>query len=138
MDQDSINLQGLGQLTELCGEFAAGNYDKARDLLELTREQEHPKMITDLAESFGMMIVKIEAREMRLEQIIEDLEKAKKELEIAKRKLAMENVDLKNEVRKLRIEIDHSQKDKDVADITETDYFKYLQKRVEDLKAGKE
>jgi len=137
MDQNRVVMEVLEQFILLCKEFANGNYDKANELLELTKEEEHPRLIADLAESFGMMIVKIEAREMRLEQIIEDLEKTKGELEIAKKKLALENVGLKNELRKLRIEIDHSQKAQDVADITETDYFKYLEKKAKDLKAPK-
>jgi PAS domain S-box-containing protein len=134
--EPQIALEVLEQLIALCKEFAAGNYDKVNDLVQLTKEQEQPRLIADLAESFSMMILKIEAREFRLEQIIEDLEKTKKELEIAKKRLSLENIDLKNELRKLRIEIDHSQKVNDVADITETDYFKYLQKKAKDLKAG--
>jgi PAS domain S-box-containing protein len=129
-----IALEVLEQLIVLCKEFAAGNYDKVNDLVELTKEQEQPRLVADLAESFSMMILKIETREFRLEQIIEDLEKTKEELEIAKKKLALENIELKNELRKVRIEIDHSQKAKDVAEITETEYFKYLQKKAKDLK----
>ena len=136
MDQDSVKIEVLEHLIVLCKEFASGNYDKVDDLLELTKEQEEPKLIAELAESFGMMIIQIEAREFRLEQIIEDLEKTKKELEIAKKRLARENVELKNELRKLRVEIDPSQKAKDVAEITETDYFRDLQRKAKDLRAG--
>jgi len=131
-------LEVLERLIVLCKEFAAGNYDKVNDLVELTKEQEQPRLVADLAESFSMMILKIETREFRLEQIIEDLEKTKKELEIAKKKLALENIELKNELRKVRIEIDHSQKAKDVAEITETEYFKYLQNKAKELKTAKE
>lgn len=136
MNQDRITIEVLERFISLCKEFAAGHYDRVNELLDLTKEKEHPKFLSELAESFGMMIIQIEAREFRLEQIIEDLEKTKKELEIAKKRLSLENIDLKNELRKLRIEIDHSQKVNDVADITETDYFKYLQKKAKDLKAG--
>ena len=136
MDTKRMTLEVLEQLIVLCKEFAAGNYDKVNDLVELTKEQEQPKLIADLAESFSMMILKIEAREFRLEQIIEDLEKTKEELEIAKKKLAMENVKLKNEVHKLHIGIDHFQKAQDVVKITETDYFKSLQEKAKELKSG--
>ena len=136
MESHPVTLDVLERFIVLCREFAAGNYNKIEDLFELTKEQEQPKLIAELAESFGMMIMKIEAREFRLEQIIEDLTKTKEELEIAKKKLAMENVNLKNEVHKLHIEIDHSQKAKDVVKITETDYFQYLKKKAEDLRAG--
>jgi hypothetical protein len=47
----------------------------------------------------------------------------------------MKSADVPGDV---RIEIDHSQKAKDVAEITETDYFKYLQKKAKDLKAARE
>ena len=136
MDTKRMTLEVLEQLIGLCKEFAAGNYDKVNDLVELTKEEEQPKLIAELAESFSMMILKIEAREFRLEQIIEDLEKTKKELEIAKKKLAVENVKLKNEVHKLHIEIDHFQKAQDVGKITETDYFKSLQEKAKELKSG--
>ena len=136
MNQDSVKIEVFEHLIVLCKEFALGNYEKVDDLLELTKEQEKPRLIAELAESFGMMIIQIEAREFRLEQIIEDLEKTKRELEIAKKKLARENVELKNELRKLRVEIDPSQKAKDVAEITETEYFRDLQKKARDLKAG--
>ena len=130
-----VTLEILEQFILMCKEFAAGNYDKVDSLLELTKEQEQPTLIAEMAESFSMMIVQVEAREFRLEQIIEDLERTKEELEIAKKKLAIENVKLKNEVHKLHIEIDHSQKTKDVVEITETDYFKYLEKKARGLKA---
>lgn len=134
MDRNLVQMEVLERFIFLCKEFAAGNYDKVNELLGLTKEEEQPRLISELAESFGMMIIQIEAREFRLEQIIEDLEKTKEELEIAKKKLAMENIELKNELRKVRIEINHSQKAKDVAEITETEYFKYLQKKAKDLK----
>ena len=136
MEINSVNSNVLEQFILLCKEFASGNYNKIDNLFDLTKEQEQPRLIAELAESFGMMIMKIEAREFKLEQIIEDLKKTKEELEIARKKLAIENVKLKNEVHQLHIEIDHSQKAKDVVTITETDYFKYLQKKAEDLRAG--
>ena len=135
MDKNRIAMEALERFVVLCRECAKGNYEKTNELLELTKERDNPRVIAELAESFGMMIVKIEARELRLEQIIDDLEKTRRDLEIAKKKLARENVELKNELHKLQIEIDHSQKAKDVADITETDYFKSLQKKAKALKA---
>jgi hypothetical protein len=127
-------MEVLERLIVLCQEFARGNYEKVNELSELTIAREHPRVVAELAESFGMMMVKVEAREVRLEQIIEDLEKTKRELEIARKKLAMENVELKKELHKLQVEIDHSQKARDVAEITETDYFKSLQEKARDLK----
>jgi len=127
----------LRELISLCKEFAQGKYQKTEDLFELTKKGAYPDLIPELAESFGMMVVQIEAREFRLEQIIEDLEKTKADLEIARQKLAQENIRLKSEVRQLRIGIDHTKKAKEVAKITDTDYFKDLRKRAEKIKGSR-
>jgi hypothetical protein len=50
-------------------------------LFSLSQTDRFPGLFTELAESFGMMMVKVEAREFRLKQIIEELEKTKAELE---------------------------------------------------------
>jgi hypothetical protein len=48
-------------------------------LFELSKKGRYPGVLSELAESFGMMMVKVEAREFRLKEIIEDLEQAKAE-----------------------------------------------------------
>jgi hypothetical protein len=69
-------------LTSLCKKIAAGSYSQTDvyKLFELAKTQRYPGIFTDLAESFGMMMVKLEAREYQLKQIIEDLEKKNKQM----------------------------------------------------------
>jgi hypothetical protein len=50
-------------------------------LFEFAKEGRYPSLLVELAESFGMMLVKVEAREFERSQIIEELEKAKAKLE---------------------------------------------------------
>ena len=42
---------------------------------------------------------------------------------------------LRNEIRELRIEIDHVKRDKQVAEITDSDYFKQLQQKAQEMKS---
>jgi len=66
-------------LNSLCQKITAGNYNQADvdRLFELAKTQRYPELLTELAESFGMMMVKLEAREFRLKQMIEGLEQEK-------------------------------------------------------------
>jgi two-component system cell cycle sensor histidine kinase/response regulator CckA len=50
-------------------------------IFELARTGKYPDYIVDLAESFGMMIVKVEAREFRLEKNLEQLQNLNQELQ---------------------------------------------------------
>ena len=71
----------LQSLIKWTGEVSKGRYDNAKEIFEFTNKDRYPGLIADLAESFGMMLVKIEAREYRLEQMIEDLHLKNVELE---------------------------------------------------------
>ncbi len=83
----------LTELIKLTGEVSSGNYDNARDIFEFTKTGTYPGLISDLAESFGMMLVQIEAREYRLEQMIEDLAQKNKQLQETLQKVALlENI----------------------------------------------
>ena len=66
-------------LNSICKKIASGKYDQSDvdRLFDLSKTQKYPGIYTELAESFGMMMVKVEARETHLKQIIEELEKAK-------------------------------------------------------------
>jgi hypothetical protein len=59
--------------------IASGNYDKndVEMLFELSKTGRYPSLFTEMAESFSMMMVKVEAREFRLKEIIQELEEAK-------------------------------------------------------------
>ena len=66
-------------MNTICKKIASGKYDQSDvdRLFDLSKTQKYPGIFTELAESFGMMMVKVEARETHLKQIIEELEKAK-------------------------------------------------------------
>ena len=70
-------------LNSACKRIASGQYEKsdADKLFELAKKGRYPSLLAELAESFGMMLVKVEAREFERAQIIKELEKAKAELE---------------------------------------------------------
>ncbi len=72
----------IAKLKNLCHEISHRKYDKAavEELFELTKKGVYPDTLSDLAESFGMMMVRLEAREFRLEQTLEELERAHKQL----------------------------------------------------------
>ena len=59
--------------------IASGDYDKkdVERLFELSKTGKYPGLFTEMAESFAMMMVKIEARDFHLKQVIEELEKTK-------------------------------------------------------------
>jgi hypothetical protein len=50
-------------LTKLCEELSLGRYAECDRLFELTREDSAPHELVRLAEAFGMMLVRVEARE---------------------------------------------------------------------------
>lgn len=58
------------RLISIIEQVAEGNY--SNDIMEFTRP-EYDRMSQRLAEAVGMMMVKVEAREHRLEQLIEEL-----------------------------------------------------------------
>ena len=59
--------------------IASGYYDNkdVERLFELSKTGKYPSLFTEMAESFAMMMVKIEARDFHLRQVIEELEKTK-------------------------------------------------------------
>ena len=79
MDFERYYLDLFEMLNECCKKIASGRYDKADSdrLFELSKKGRYPGFLSELAESFGMMMVKVEAREFRLKEIIEELEQAK-------------------------------------------------------------
>jgi putative nucleotidyltransferase with HDIG domain len=61
---------GLQQLLEKIARVAAGDY--SNDIMALTTEAT-PEPIRSIAEAMGLMMVKVEAREFRLEQLVDEL-----------------------------------------------------------------
>ena len=79
MDFERYYLDLFEMLNTCCKKIASGKYDKADSdrLFELSKKGRYPGVLSELAESFGMMMVKVEAREFRLMEMIEELEQAK-------------------------------------------------------------
>ena len=75
----------IDKLVRIAGEISRGKYSKR--MTDMTRDK-YPPEISCLAEAFGMMMVKLEARELQLSRLISSLRKKKKEL-------AQENINLR-------------------------------------------
>ncbi|HTJ01145.1 MAG TPA: hypothetical protein VL492_00015 [Methylovirgula sp.] len=129
------NSQFLADLQILCQAIARGDYDGLDSLFALTGATDVPSDIRDLAESFGSMVVQIEAREFHLSEMLSELKESNRKLAEAERKLAAENVTLRSEVTRLKIEIDQARKDDEVAEIADTEYFQDLQSRARSMRA---
>ena len=83
MDFERYYLDLFEMLSLACKKIATGQYEKsdADRLFEFSKKGRYPSFLAELAESFGMMLVKIEAREFEHSRIIEELEKTKADLE---------------------------------------------------------
>lgn len=79
--------QMFEQLITAAENFSKGNYSEYDRMLAMTDGEQYPPIIARFAEAFGMMAVKIEAREFHLEQIIADLTKTRDDLSISNEKL---------------------------------------------------
>lgn len=87
--------QLLKKMEQVCHDLAWNKYGRVGELFELTKRKIYPEQISRLAESFGMMLVKVEAREYHMEEVLMQLKKANKELEESRKKLRNENAGLK-------------------------------------------
>jgi len=83
MDFAQYYLDLFELLNQCCKKIASGKYDRkdAETLFELAKKGRYPSFLSDLAESFGMMLVKVEGREFELRETIEELKAAKNRLE---------------------------------------------------------
>ena len=79
MEFERYYLDLFEMLNGCCKKIASGKYEKSDSdrLFELAKKGRYPGVLSELAESFGMMMVKVEAREYRLKQIIDELEETK-------------------------------------------------------------
>ena len=89
MDFERYYLDLFEMLGSACKKIATGQYGKsdADRIFELSKKGRYPSFLAELAESFGMMLVKVEAREFERSRIIEELEKTKADLEEYSQKL---------------------------------------------------
>jgi HD-GYP domain-containing protein (c-di-GMP phosphodiesterase class II) len=79
-------------LTEIANQVSQGDYRNAGTLFELTKVDKYPPNIVTLAESFGMMVVKIDAKQQYLERLIEQLNCKREELEWITSQLLSANI----------------------------------------------
>ena len=75
----------LQELVAAAAQVAEGDFDAAKRIFALTRPGFGPPDIAALAEAFGMMVVSVEAREIRLERVLEEIRHKNAELEAAAR-----------------------------------------------------
>ena len=82
MEFERYYLDLFEMLNKCCKKIASGKYDQTDSdrLFELAKKGRYPGILSELAESFGMMMVKVEAREFRLNQIIGELENTRARL----------------------------------------------------------
>ena len=92
MDFERYYLDLFDMLNSCCKKIASGKYEKAdaERLFELSKKGRYPSVLAELAESFGMMLVKVEAREYERANMINELEAAKSKLEDYSQKLEEE------------------------------------------------
>jgi hypothetical protein len=79
MDYERYYLDLLDMMNSSFKKIASGKYDKkdVERLRELSRTGRYPHIFTEMAESFSMMMIKLEAREYHLKQLNSELEKTK-------------------------------------------------------------
>ncbi|MCX8069932.1 MAG: hypothetical protein N2738_05450, partial [Thermodesulfovibrionales bacterium] len=82
----------LKLLLSITEDVAKGNYTESNSLFELTDSKRFPGEISRLAEAFGMMVVQLEAREQRLENLIEELKETNRNLHLMATQLYKANI----------------------------------------------
>lgn len=90
MDNDKI----LDIIIGLCDDVAWERPADEQKLFAYTAEGSAPEKLTRLAEAFGLMLVKVEGRDLHNTRLIEELSKQNKELEEAKAILKQKNTHL--------------------------------------------
>lgn len=77
----------LAQLIVAAEKLSMGRYEGDQQIFAMTDDGRYPPVVARFAEAFGMMAVKIEAREFRLEQMIDDLTRTRDELTVTNQRL---------------------------------------------------
>ncbi len=75
----------LDELAAAAAQVAAGDFDAAKQIFALTSPSSQPPEIAAVAEAFGLMAVRVEAREIRLERALEEIQRKNAALEAAAR-----------------------------------------------------
>lgn len=88
---EAIRTHFVRPLVDIVDKVSSGEYEQAHALFEFTKGG--PPLVRSLAEAFSMMMVKVEGREFRLEQTINELKIEKRKLEEALQKIQiLENI----------------------------------------------
>ena len=92
MENDLQSRKLLRHLTTILNEVSQGNPTNIETIFEMTKEGIYPVDVAELAESFGMMIVNIEAKQHRLEQLMANLREKNRILELLSADLLNANI----------------------------------------------
>ena len=98
---DVIPRELFSLLTDLCDDLAMGRKADVDRLFAMTREGTGPEMLVRLAEAFGMMLVRVEARDFQSSQLIQQLQSKNAELEALHRVLMEKNENLQKTVEEM-------------------------------------
>ncbi len=88
------------KLTSICEKVTQGEYEEAKAIFDLPPCDSQGNPVNVLAEALGMMLVRIEAREFELGRTISELTSTREELVWHKDRLANENKQLREELRR--------------------------------------
>lgn len=127
--------KAMDSLAATCEAIAQGRFEEVDLLFEIVADEALPADIRGLAETFGSMVVQVEAREFHAHQLITDLKETQRQLEAAQKQLKRENADLKQRLKKLDVQFDEKQASLEISEIVETDYFRELQSRAKSLRS---
>ena len=86
---DTDEAKALRRLAQIARQVAGNDYSQTKALFEMAGDGAANEAISDMAESFGMMMVKLEGREYRLERLISDLKKTNQQLEDTLKKVRL-------------------------------------------------
>lgn len=81
----------LDMIISLCDDVAWARSFDDKELFNLTADKNVPEKLSKLAESFGLMLVKVESRDLYNTRLIEELTAKNAELEEAKQRLQTRN-----------------------------------------------
>ena len=79
MDYERYYLDLLEMMNSSFRKIASGKYDKkdVERLFDLSKTGRYPHIFSEMAESFSMMMIKVEARDFQLKQLISELEETR-------------------------------------------------------------
>jgi hypothetical protein len=104
--------EALSRLGQICRAIAKGNYDYIQLLDAMTLAGPYPEEISGLAESFSLMLLKLQAHEEKLDEALSALKK--------------KNHSLQDKVHAMKIDINQIKKANAINKITQTEFFKEI------------